>query len=90
MAIFKARLSLFYLAEISRQFCARKLKNAAARIVSLPMLCSVRLVAISFDTEFILSIVNGNLVMSSNSHACGLKTSISRQLTLIDQFLTPG
>ena len=25
----------------------------------------------------------------ANSHACGLKTSISRQLTLAGQFLTP-
>ena len=27
--------------------------------------------------------------MPANSHACGLKTSISRRLTLAGQFLTP-
>ena len=27
--------------------------------------------------------------ITANSHACGLKTSISRQLTLVGQFLTP-
>ena len=30
-----------------------------------------------------------NICIPANSHACGLKTSISRRLTLAGQFLTP-
>ena len=30
-----------------------------------------------------------NHAIPANSHTCGLKTSISRRLTLVGQFLTP-